>query len=342
MKNLLQVKNLSIEFKRRDSRIFAVRDVSFEVFSNETIAIVGESGCGKSALAKSILGLLPENAKISSGSIFYDDRNLLNLKESYLRTIRGNEIGLVFQDPFLSLNPTMKIGHQVCEALFAHKMCSVKDAKSVFYKILNEVKIKNPEAVFEMYPHQLSGGMKQRILIAIAVVCKPKLLIADEPTTALDVTVQTQILKLLKDLQRCYNMSMLLITHDMTVVADICDKMIVMYAGEIVEIGKTKEIISSPKHPYTRMLLDSVPTLDKHKIFNRLKPIDGFLPVIDSPISYCSFVQRCPNAMQICAKKRPDLIKNKQCTRCWLYDRQKDTKQPDGSQVSQEVVQAGK
>ncbi len=342
MKHLLNVKNLSIEFKRRDGKILAVRDVSFDVFPNETIAIIGESGCGKSALAKSILGLLPENAKISSGSISYNDENLLNLNEPYLRSIRGKEIGMVFQDPFLSLNPTMKIGHQICEALFAHKICSVKYAKSVCYKILNEVKIKNPKIVFDMYPHQLSGGMKQRILIAIAVVCKPKLLIADEPTTALDVTVQTQILKLLKDLQRYYKMSMLLITHDMTVVADICDKMIVMYAGEVVEIGETKEIINSPKHPYTRMLLDSVPTLDKHKIFNRLKPIDGFLPIIDSPISYCSFVQRCPSAMQICAKKRPKLIKDKQCTRCWIYDRQKNAKQPDRSQIPQEVVQTGK
>jgi len=342
MKYLLNVKNLSVEFNRRDDRILAVRDVSFEVFPNETVAIVGESGCGKSALAKSILGLLPETAKIINGSISYDDNDLLSLKEISLRSIRGKEIGMVFQDPFLSLNPTMKIGQQICEALFAHRVSSVKYAKSICYKILSEVRIKNPEAVFEMYPHQLSGGMKQRILIAIAVVCKPKLLIADEPTTALDVTVQTQILKLLKDLQKGYNMSMLLITHDMTVVADICDKMIVMYAGEIVEMGKTQDIINSPKHPYTRMLLDSVPTLDKHKVFNRLKPIDGFLPIIDSPISYCSFAQRCPSAMQICARKRPNLTKDKQCTRCWLYDKRKSSKKPDGSQITQEVVQAGK
>jgi oligopeptide/dipeptide ABC transporter ATP-binding protein len=339
MKSILDIKNLNIEFRRKNDRICAVRDISFSIFKNEITAIVGESGCGKSALAKSIVGLLPENAKISSGSINYEDTNLLDSNQINIRKIRGKEIGMVFQDPFLSLNPTMKIGKQISEVLLAHNICSHQNVKNLCHQILDDVKIKNPTKCFEMYPHHLSGGMKQRVLIAIAIACRPKLLIADEPTTALDVTIQAQILKLLKDLHLRYEMDMLFITHDMTVVANLCSKIIVMYAGEIVEMGDTIDVIRSPQHPYTKMLLDSVPTLDKHKVLNKLRPIEGFLPVINNPLTYCSFVQRCPYAMQICIKKRPKLTENKQKTRCWLNDKQKSEYESDRSYITEEIIQ---
>lgn len=335
MNPLLEITDLTVSFQSSREKIYALQDISFHMDSSEIVAVVGESGCGKSTLGKALVGLLPPTGKVLSGSAYFGQKDLLHLDKSKMRTIRGKEIGMIFQDPFLSLNPTMKIGYQIAEVLLEHKICPKDEIKMRVLSILHDVNIKQPEICYGLYPHQLSGGMKQRVLIAIAIACNAKFLIADEPTTALDATIQLQILKLLKKIQKQKEMSILVITHNMSVVSYLCDRVIVMYAGQIIESGKVQDVLYTPKHPYTKMLLASVPTLDKHKYLNPLQPIDGSLPVISSPVKKCSFAPRCPHAMHICIQKKPPIFKPN--VKCWLYDEKFTTRPSPTGKESEEV-----
>ncbi len=306
---LLQVDNLRVSFSLYGKELQAVRGVSFEVNSGEAVGIVGESGCGKSAAVQSILRLLP--ASKIEGKIRFDGVDLLEKSEREMREIRGLKIGMVFQDPMASLNPTMTIGAQVAEGLIFHGIASKKEAKTRALQLLREVEIQRPEERLNQYPHELSGGMRQRVLIAIALAAKPRLLIADEPTTALDVTVQAQILDVLK--KRSSATGLLLITHDLTVVAEMCERVLVFYAGKIVEQGPVSQILSQPRHPYTQMLLRSIPHLDRPRA-ERLQTIAGTPPNLLAPPQGCAFAKRCPYAMPIC-KKEPPFIGSAACWR---------------------------
>jgi oligopeptide transport system ATP-binding protein len=307
---LLEVKDLRVQFSVHGKILQAVRGISFDVFEGETVGIVGESGSGKSAAVQAITKL--SNADKIEGLALFEGVDLLKKKEKELRHIRGQKIGMVFQDPMSSLNPTMRIGSQIMEGLLFHKLKSKDEAKSKALEWLKIVGVPDPHPRFSQYPHELSGGMRQRVLIAIALACSPKLLIADEPTTALDVTIQAQILDMLKNLQKRFQMSLLLITHDMGVVSEICKKVIVMYAGKIVEMGSVDEVLKSPKHPYTQMLLRSRPGLDSVKEIP-LTGIDGSPPNLLDPPKGCAFKERCPFAANIC-EKDPPFTKS---TACW-------------------------
>jgi oligopeptide transport system ATP-binding protein len=320
MDKILDIKNLQISFKTFFGEVEAVRNISFHVNKKETVAIVGESGCGKSVTASSIMQLLPmPPAFFKGGEIRFKGENLLNKTEKEMQNIRGNEISMVFQDPMTSLNPTMKIGDQIVEGLIKHRNLSKEEAKNKAIEMLNLVAVPQPEKRINQYPHEFSGGMRQRVMIALAMVCTPELLIADEPTTALDVTVQAQILDLMKKIQDKFNMSIILITHDLGVVADMSDRVVVMYAGKIVEEGLTEEIFSNPKHPYTRKLLASVPRLDMEKN-EPLHSIDGTPPDLYIPPKGCAFYDRCDKAMKICKTYMPEIDSHsdthKSC--CWL------------------------
>ncbi|KUO68581.1 MAG: peptide ABC transporter ATP-binding protein [Clostridia bacterium BRH_c25] len=320
MENVLEVKDLKISFKTFFGEVEAVRGISFKVGKEETIAIVGESGCGKSVTASGIMQLLPmPPAFFKGGEIIFNGENLLNKKEKEMQAIRGNKISMVFQDPMTSLNPTMKIGKQIVEGLVKHHKMSAEDAHKKAIEMLELVAVPQPGKRINQYPHEFSGGMRQRVMIALAMVCNPQLLIADEPTTALDVTVQAQILELMKKLQEQLEMSIILITHDLGIVADMSDRVIVMYAGQIVETGLTEEIFASPKHPYTRKLLASVPRLDMNKD-EPLYSIDGTPPDLYIPPKGCSFYDRCTEAMKICKDHVPDLNEHNDThlSRCWL------------------------
>ncbi|OGN65210.1 MAG: peptide ABC transporter ATP-binding protein [Chlamydiae bacterium RIFCSPHIGHO2_12_FULL_49_9] len=305
---LLEIKDLSVQFSVHGKILQAVRGISFDILAGETVGIVGESGSGKSAAVQAITKL--SQAEKIGGSALFEGVDLL--KEKELKHIRGRKIGMIFQDPMSSLNPTMRIGAQIMEGLLFHKLHPKEEAKRKALEWLKIVGVPDPIARFSQYPHELSGGMRQRVLIAIALACSPKLLIADEPTTALDVTIQAQILDMLKNLQKRFQMSLLLITHDMGVVSEICKKVIVMYAGKIVEMGSVDEILKSPKHPYTQMLLRSRPNLESTKEIP-LTSIDGSPPNLLDPPKGCAFKERCPFAANICDKD-PPFIKS---TACW-------------------------
>lgn len=294
--NLLDIENLCVSFSLYGKKLQAVRGISFSVKKGESVGIVGESGCGKSAAMQAISRLTPA-AKIE-GKIFFEGEDLLKKSEAEMRKIRGKSIGMVFQDPMTSLNPTMTIGAQIEEALVCHKMKKTGRALD----LLREVEMPDAKDRLKQYPHQLSGGMRQRALIAIALACKPKLLIADEPTTALDVIVQAQILELFK--KRGEETSLILITHDLGVVAETCERVLVFYAGKIVESGPVEQILLHPRHPYTQMLLRSLPRLDQPKS-EPLQAIEGMPPNLLTPPSGCSFAGRCPYVMPICAKDPP-------------------------------------
>ena len=320
MEKVLEVKNLQISFKTFFGEVEAVRGISFDVGKRETVAIVGESGCGKSVTANSIMQLLPmPPAFFKGGEIIFNGENLLDKTEKEMQEIRGNKISMVFQDPMTSLNPTMRIGKQIVEGLIKHKKLSSKEAEKKAIEMLELVAVPQPEKRIHQYPHEFSGGMRQRVMIALAMVSTPNLLIADEPTTALDVTVQAQILELMKNLQTKLDMSIILITHDLGVVADMSDRVVIMYAGQILEQGLTEEIFKNPKHPYTRKLLASVPRLD----MSRNKPlhsIDGTPPDLYSPPKGCPFYDRCSEAMKVCKSYMPDFDNhsNTHISRCWL------------------------
>lgn len=290
---LLEVQNLHTGFRIKDEYYDAVDDVSLTLNRNEILAIVGESGCGKSTLATTIMGLHdPLNTKIT-GEILYDDLNLANLNETLYNKIRGNDIGMIFQDPLSALNPLMRIEDQIKEGLSYHTDLTPEQRQDRAIELLTQVGIPNPARVGRQYPHELSGGMRQRVIIAIAIACKPPIVIADEPTTALDVTIQAQILDLLKDLQAETQTGIILITHDLGVVAEMADRVAVMYAGQFVEVASAKELFENPKHPYTRSLLNSIPQEDDHD--NELHVIEGVVPSLKNMVrTGCRFAPRIP------------------------------------------------
>ncbi|MFC4596753.1 ABC transporter ATP-binding protein [Cohnella hongkongensis] len=317
---LLDVQNLSVSFDVYGGEVQAVRDVSFQVKEGEAVAIVGESGSGKSVTAQTIMRLIQmPPGRIKQGQVVLDGQDLLALSEKEMQKVRGNKIGMIFQDPMTSLNPTMTVGKQIMEGLLQHQRMSREEAKSRVVELLRMVGIPNPETRLKQYPHQFSGGMRQRVVIAIALACNPSLLIADEPTTALDVTIQAQILSLMRELQQKMKTSIILITHDLGIVADICDRVIVMYAGQVVETGTKREIFHNPQHPYTKGLLRSLPRLDQAKD-EPLIPIFGTPPDLIQPPQGCGFCSRCGEAMRICETEVPDYteVSGTQSVRCWL------------------------
>jgi oligopeptide transport system ATP-binding protein len=319
--NILQVKDVEISFNTYGGEVQAVRSVSFDLRRGETLAIVGESGSGKSVTAKSIMRLLPEaNSIIKGGEAVFEGQNLLSLSEKQMQGIRGSKIAMVFQDPMTSLDPTMRVGRQITESLKKHLGMSGSRANERAVELLEMVGIPNAEDRVRQYPHQFSGGMRQRVVIAIALACDPQILIADEPTTALDVTIQAQILELLRDLQERIGTSVILITHDLGVVAQTAHRVAVMYAGKVVETGTVREIFYNPQMPYTWGLLSSIPlpTADRSQ---DLIPIPGSPPDMLDPPTGCPFTPRCPYAMQICAEEMPDYttFSAEHRVACWLH-----------------------
>lgn len=301
---VLEVKNLHVTFKTYGGEVKAVRGVTFDLYKGETLAIVGESGCGKSVTSNAIMGLIPQPpGRIANGQVLYKGRDLAKLSKKELRNIQGMDISMIFQDPMTALNPTLMIGEQLTEGIRTHHGLSKAEAKKRAIEMLNLVGIPNPEERLKQYPHQFSGGMRQRIVIAIALICDPEVLIADEPTTALDVTIQAQILELFADIQARTGVSIILITHDLGVVAKIADRIAVMYAGKVIEIGTKRDIFYAQKHPYTKGLLRSVPRLDL--LEEELQPIDGTPPDLFDPPVGCSFAARCPFAMEVCERVEP-------------------------------------
>jgi oligopeptide/dipeptide ABC transporter ATP-binding protein len=303
---LLQVENLTTSFLTDDGIVTAVDNISFDVHQGKTLCIVGESGCGKSVTAHSLIRLIPgANGTISTSSrIIMDGKNLLELSSEEMRGYRGNSIAMIFQEPMTALNPVYTVGEQIAEVFQIHRKMSRSDAMKAAVEMLERVKIPDPAQRIDEYPHQMSGGMKQRVLIAMALACKPKLLIADEPSTALDVTVQAQILKLMKELQTEMNTAIVFITHDLGVVAEIADDVIVMYAGQIIERGTVYEIFDQPSHPYTRGLLDSIPGL-KSVPKEHLNTIPGMVPSLANLPSGCRFHERCRWARERCRSEVP-------------------------------------
>ena len=319
-KEVLQVKDLVTTFITDDGDIAAVDHISFSIREGEVLAIVGESGCGKSVTSLSIMGLVPSPpGKITNGQILLDNKDLTKLKEKQMRAIRGQEIAMIFQEPMTSLNPLFTIGNQLIEAIRIHnKSWNKKQASKRAIEIMKLVGLPRAEQLIDEYPHQLSGGMRQRVMIAMALVCNPKILIADEPTTALDVTIQAQILKLIKELNSRLNTAVLLITHDLGVVAEICERVIVMYAGQIVEEASVYEIFNNPKHPYTQGLIQSVPDMRYKK--SELYSIPGNVPKPGSIAQGCRFAPRCQYAFDRCYSETPLLYEadDKHKARCFL------------------------
>ncbi|KIO66238.1 MULTISPECIES: ABC transporter ATP-binding protein [Bacillaceae] len=308
MSKLLEVKDLSVSFNTYNGEVQAVRGVSFDLNEGETLAIVGESGSGKSVTSSTLMGLLPKPAGIiKSGQILFQGEDLVKKSEKEMQKIRGKEISMVFQDPLSSLNPTMKIGNQIIEGLIKHQGMNRAEAKKKAIELLDQVGIPHPEIRVNQYPHQFSGGMRQRVVIAIALACNPKILIADEPTTALDVTIQAQILELMKQIQRDTKTSIIFITHDLGVVANVADRVAVMYAGKIVEIGTVDDVFYNPKHPYTWGLLGSMPTLDADD--EELYTIPGTPPDMLNPPKGDAFAPRNEFALEIDAVMEPPMFK---------------------------------
>ena len=300
--NLLEVKNLSVNYVTEDRTVKAVSGVSFSLAKGESMGLVGETGAGKTTIALSVMQLVPyPPGIITGGEIYFKGTNLIENSEKENEKIRGNGISMIFQDPMTALNPTMTIAKQLVEVVMKHTKCSRKEAEERCKKLMETVGIRRDR--FNDYPHQLSGGMKQRIIIAMALLCSPELLIADEPTTALDVTIQAQVLELMRELIGKSNMSLILITHDLGVVAETCDKVCIMYAGEIVETGLVKTVYRSPRHPYTRGLFESIPRLEDDDV--RLTPIEGSIPNPAALPEGCKFHPRCKYCSEICKKEKP-------------------------------------
>ena len=321
VENLLEIKNLNVCFQTENGLVHALRNVSFEVRQGEVLALVGESGCGKSVTALSVMGLLPQpQGIISGGSIHFQGRDLVPLPRKELRKYTGNEISMIFQEPMTSLNPVYTVGYQICEAIRQHSRISKKAVRDHTIEMLDKVGIAEAGKRFDAYPHQLSGGMRQRVMIAMALSCNPRLLIADEPTTALDVTIQAQILELMLELNQSIGMSMIMITHDLGVVAEIAERVAVMYAGRIVETSQVVPLFTNPSHPYTWGLLGSMPWVDREQ--ERLSPIAGIVP---NPFEYpagCKYSTRCPLVDDKCRKHEPDLIEVEpgHLSACWHLD----------------------
>lgn len=325
---LLNVENLAISFFTRDHEVRAVRDISFSVNKGEILGIVGESGSGKSVTAYSIMGLLKQNGKITGGNITYKGDSLIGRSEADMRKIRGNEIAMVFQDPMTSLNPVFTVGRQISDIIRRHRDLDKSAARDEAIRMLELVGIPAAAERYNSYPHEFSGGMRQRVLIAMALSCSPDLLIADEPTTALDVTIQAQILDLLLELKTKLDISIMLITHDLGVVANTCKRVVIMYGGLIMEEGTVEDIFLRPMHPYTQGLLKALPnTIDEAK--RRLVPIPGNPPDPSQAMPGCPFAERCPHVMPICREQRPDYYtRDEQRAMCWLAD---ETQQEKGN-----------
>jgi oligopeptide transport system ATP-binding protein len=329
--SLLEVSGLRVEFSTHGGVVKAVRGVSFSLERGRTLAIVGESGCGKSVTVQSMMGLIPmPPGRITGGSVRFDGQELVGLPPRAANRIRGKEIGMIFQDPMTSLNPTMKVGKQITETLRHHEGISGAAARAKAIEHLERVQIPDARARVDAYPFEFSGGMRQRVMIAMAIACNPKILIADEPTTALDVTVQAQILGLLKDLQREHRMSIVLITHDLGVVAQMADEVAVMYAGEIVEQGTVDDVFYRPAHPYTLGLQQSMPHRDERRRA-RLEPIEGSPPDLFSPPAGCPYFERCPWAMKVCGPNDPPLwaVQPGHAARCWLHHENAASRRPE-------------
>ena len=303
----LEIQNLTVSFSTTKGKLIAVNGISFHLNPGETLALVGESGCGKTVSALSILRLLPEPpAEILSGKIIFDGQDLLSLRAKELQDLRGRSISMIFQDPTTSLNPVLTVGEQIAETLLRHTTMNRREALQKSADLLSRVELPSPKEKLQYYPHQLSGGMRQRVMIAMALACSPRVLIADEPTTALDVLIQAQILELLRSLKK--ETSILIITHDLGVVAEIAQRVLVMYAGEIVESGPAKALLNNPFHPYTKGLIASIPKLGtKKKPGARLEEISGNVPSLDQRPSGCSFHPRCAWAMEKCKTQNPQL-----------------------------------
>lgn len=316
---LLEISGLQTSFKSDDGYLNAVSDFNLTVRPGETVGLVGESGCGKSVTSLSIMRLLPPSAKVE-GSIKLQGRELLGMKEPEVRKLRGNEVSMIFQEPMTALNPILRIEDQISEPLRMHKKLSKRAIHARVLELLNAVGIARPNQIAREYPHQLSGGMRQRVMISIAMACEPKLLIADEPTTALDVTVQAQILDLLRKLQEENNMALLLITHDLGVVAEMCERVVVMYGGKVVEQGDVRNLFKRPQHPYTQGLLNSIPKIVGER--ERLTPIRGNVPSLANMPKGCRFAPRCPHVMDVCRAEHPPLITvaNDYQVNCWLAE----------------------
>jgi peptide/nickel transport system ATP-binding protein/oligopeptide transport system ATP-binding protein len=322
--HLLQVEDLKTYFSTFEGVAKAVDDVTFHVDKGEVLGIVGESGCGKSVTAQSIMRLIPEPpGKIVQGQILFDRTDIVQLSMEQMRAIRGKRIAMIFQEPMTSLNPVYTIGNQISEMFILHEKRSKRDSWNRSVEMLKKVQIPAPEKRVHEYPHQLSGGMRQRAMIAMALACNPEILIADEPTTALDVTIQAQILDLMLQLRQDYDTAIMMITHDLGVIAEIAQRVIVMYAGKVVEEAKAIAIFEDPKHPYTQGLLQSIPKLGQRSIQGRqrLKEISGIVPSLYELAPGCHFSPRCPHAMQICSKNPPQMIDlgDGHLVRCFLY-----------------------
>ena len=317
---MLEIKNLQTKFRTDNGEITVLDGVSFQINKGETIGVVGESGCGKSVTSLSIMGLLPRTAQITRGEILYKGENLVGYSKDQMRKVRGKEIAMIFQEPMTSLNPVYTIGAQIMELVLNHTDMNKKQAKEHAIQMLKLVGIPRAEEIVDEYPHQLSGGMRQRVMIAMAMSCSPSLLVADEPTTALDVTIQAQILDLMRELQQKSDMTIMLITHDLGVVAEMCDRVVVMYAGQVVEEAEVEKLFETPKHPYTVGLLGSIPDMDVEQEY--LFTIGGTVPSPGQMPVGCRFAERCNKTFDKCIAQAPPLLDLPDGTksRCWLHE----------------------
>ncbi|MGG0256137.1 ABC transporter ATP-binding protein [Bacillus toyonensis] len=319
-KAVVELKDLQTHFQTEEGTVKAVNQVSFAVREGETVCVVGESGCGKSVTALSIMGLIAESGSVVGGDILYEGKSLLGMKEKELRSLRGNDIAMIFQEPMTSLNPVFTVGEQIVETLREHELLSKNEAYKKAIELIRKVGIARADEIVHSYPHELSGGMLQRIMIAVALSCNPKLLIADEPTTALDVTIQAQILDLLRQIKEEFKTSILLITHDLGVVAEMADYVVVMYGGKVIEEAPVLEIFQNPKHPYTKGLLKSKPVMGKR--IDKLYSIPGQVPNLVGLGEFCYFSGRCEHCMEICKEEAPNLNVHDENHKvaCWLYE----------------------
>ena len=319
MKPLLEVKNLRVEFPNRHGTLLALDDISFDIAPGEILGVVGESGAGKSLTGAAIIGLLEPPGRVAGGQILLDGQRIDNLDADQMRRIRGRQIGAVFQDPLTSLNPLYTVGRQLVETILAHLPMNETQARERAVDLLRQTGIPAPEARVDQYPHQFSGGMRQRVVIALALAAEPRLIVADEPTTALDVSIQAQIIALLKRLAKDKGAAVMLVTHDMGVIAETCDRVAVMYAGRIVELGPVHDVIHRPAHPYSRGLMGSIPAMDEDR--ERLLQIDGAMPRLTAIPKGCAFNPRCTEVMARCREERPDLLPaGATQAACWLHD----------------------
>ena len=326
---VIEINNLCVEFKTVEGTVKAVNNLIYSLRKGEKLGIVGESGSGKSVSSLAIMGLIPNPpGEITGGSIMYKGKDLVKESEREMQKIRGNEISMIFQEPMTSLNPIIKCGTQIAEALTLHRGMKKKEAMKEAIEMMRKVGIANPEVRAYEYPHQMSGGMRQRVMIAMALACQPQILIADEPTTALDVTIQAQILDLIRELNEDMGTSVLFITHDLGVIAELCDTVIVMYMGHILEQAPVAELFAHPRHPYTQGLIDAIPGITKERA--PLKTIKGMVPNPTEKIEGCGFWPRCPYVSERCKKEMPeeimvDTVPDEHWVRCWLYENEKIT-----------------